>query len=368
MRPHHLLAGALCAAAVTLPAPAFTVDKLWPLPLPNHWVLGSITGMTVDRHDHVWVTHRAASLNARTEVGLTTTPPTAEECCLPAPPVLELDASGKLLGTWGGPGDGYNWPLSTGALVVDDNDNVWITAAGIPEAPAAAAGATGVVAGRGGRAGATPAAEPPADAQLLVFSTAGKFLRQFGKPGQTSADDPANLDHPADVAVDVKANEVYVADGGAHQRVVVLDATSGAFKRQWAGHGQPFARVSSIALSKDGQIYVGDRKGNRIQVFRKDGSFVKETTIAPQTLGNGAVWDVALSSDAKQQYLLVADGQNEKVMMLDRATLAPVTSFGDGGRWPGRFYAVNGVAMDSRGNVYTGEGYEGKRIQKFLRK
>ncbi|MEP6832406.1 MAG: NHL repeat-containing protein, partial [Gemmatimonas sp.] len=215
----------------------------------------------------------------------------------------------------------------------------------------------------GGGGGATAA---PADAHILVFSSMGKLVRQIGKPGQTDASIPANLDRPADVAVDVAANEVYVADGGTHQRVVVLDATSGAFKRQWAGHGAAFLRLSSIALSKDGQVYVGDRKGNKVQVFKKDGTFVSEFAVAPTSLGNGSVWDVALSSDAAQQYLMVADGQNENVLLFDRKTLKQLSMFGTGGRWPGRFYAINSLAMDARGNVYTGEAYEGKRVQKFL--
>ncbi len=373
MGRHHLTVGAAAIVMAAVPAslartvapPTFAVDKLWPMPLPNHWILGSITGVAVDRHDHIWIAQRAASLNTRTEAGLMTTPPSAEECCSAAPPILEFDASGKLLVTWRGPGQGYDWPTSIGAIVVDANDNVWITAAGVPEPAAAAAGATGVVGRGGNRGGAAPPAEPPTDAHVIEFSSAGAFIRQIGKPGDTSATNPANLDQPADLAVDAQAHEVYVADGGTHQRVAVFDVTTGAFKRQWSGHGQPFARLSSIALSKDGLVYVGDRKNNRVQVFKHDGSFVSEAAIAPNTLGNGSVWDVALSSDAAQRYLIVADGQNEQVLMFDRRTLAPVTSFGDGGRWPGRFYAVDAVAMDSHGNVYTGEGYEGKRVQKF---
>lgn len=368
-RPLFAVATAMGLAVVSAaPAPTFVVDKLWPMPLPNHWVIGSITGIAMDKQNHLWVAHRAASLNLRTEIGLAATPPTAETCCSPAPPILEFDTEGKLLADWGGPGQGYDWPTSIGGIAVDDDGNLWITAAGVPEPAAAAAGAMGTIArpSAAPAAGASQATEPPVDAQILVFSPTGQFVRQFGKPGQTSPDDGAHLDRPADIALNTKANEVYVADGGTHQRVVVLDAATGAFKRQWSGHGKPFERLSAIVLAKDGFVYVGDRKTNRIQAFRSDGAFVKETSVAPETLGNGSVWALALSSDARQQYLVVADGQNEKVVVLDRATLAPVTSFGDGGRWPGGFYAVDAVAMDSRGNVYTGEGYEGKRVQKFM--
>lgn len=367
-RPLFAVATAMGLTLVSAaPAPTYVVDKLWPTPLPNHWVLGSITGIAFDRHDHLWVAHRAASLTLRTEIGLAATPPTAETCCLPAPPILEFDTAGTLLASWGGPGQGYDWPTSIGGIAVDDQGNLWITAAGVPEPAAAAAGAMGTISPAGaGRGGGASATEPPLDAQILVFSPGGQFIRQIGKPGRTDAADRANLDRPADIALESKANEVYVADGGTHQRVVVLDATTGAFKRQWSGHGRPFARLSAIVVAQDGFVYVGDRKGNRIQAFRTDGAFVKETSIAPHTLGNGSVWALALSHDARQRYLLVADGQNENVVVLDRATLAPVTSFGGGGRWPGGFYAVDAVAMDAHSNVYTGEGYEGKRIQKFL--
>ena len=217
----------------------------------------------------------------------------------------------------------------------------------------------------GGAANATP--PPPADAQILKFTRDGKFLLQIGKAGDTGAkDSQTQLDKPADVFVD--GNELYVADGGTHQRVVVFDATTGAFKRQWTGHGGDFQRISSIAVSKDGLTYVGDRKGNRVQIFKKDGAFVSELEVAKGTLANGAVWDVGFSNDAKQEYLFVADGQNSTVRVFARATLAPLGTIGDGGRSPGRFYAVNNVAMDSKGNLYTGEGYEGKRVQKFVKK
>jgi DNA-binding beta-propeller fold protein YncE len=217
--------------------------------------------------------------------------------------------------------------------------------------------------GRGGN----NAPAGPADAHILKFSRDGKFLMQIGKAGQPGdKDSQTNLDKPADVFVD--GTELYVADGGTHQRVVVFDAATGAFKRQWRGHGAEFQRVSSIAVSKDGMVYVGDRKANKVQVFKKDGTFVKEIEVAKGTLMNGSVWDVNFSSDAKQTWLFVADGQNSTVRVFNRATMTPAGTIGDGGRWPGRFYAVNNVAMDSKGNLITGEGYEGKRVQKFLKK
>jgi DNA-binding beta-propeller fold protein YncE len=220
----------------------------------------------------------------------------------------------------------------------------------------------------GGRGG-TPAVPRPQDAHVLKFSRTGQFLLQIGKAGQLGdKNSETALDHPVDVAVDAAANEVYVADGGASQRIVVFDATTGAHKRHWGGHGTDFGRVSSVALSKDGQVYVGDRRNDRIQVFKKDGTFVKEASVSKATLLAGSVWDVAFSSDAAQRYAFVADGQDAKIFVLDRATLGAVSSFGDGGGWPGTFRMVGSVGVDSKGNLYTGETFEGKRVQKFLKK
>jgi DNA-binding beta-propeller fold protein YncE len=364
-------------------AAPFQVEPLWPKPLPNHWLFGSITGVTVDAQDRIWVVHRGGdSMNARTEIGLVSNPPTAESCCAPAPQVLEFDASGALVGHWGGPGNGYDWPRSPGSLAVDAKGNVWITAAGITEAPPS---------GRGGRGGAAAAATPapPAkqDSHVLKFTRAGKFLLQIGKAGEPGANDSKTaLNRPAAIAVDAAANEVYVADGFANRRIVVFDAETGAYKRHWGAYGKPpadadpgeyrpadppaqqFRSVSCVELSKDGLVYVCDRKNDRLQVFRKDGTFVKEAFIAKETRGEGSVWDVAFSSDPQQRQLYVADGQDQRVFVLDRATLAVESSFGSGGRWPGAFFGVGSVAVDSRGTVYTGENFEGKRLQKFVKR
>ncbi len=355
-------------------APTLQVDPLWPRPLPNHWLFGSITGVAVDARDHIWVVHRGAdSLNPRTEMSAATSPPTADECCHPAPAVLEFDQAGALVSHWGGPGAGYEWPRSPGGIAVDAQGNVWITAAGVTE-----------TAGARGR-GAAPAAPRPEDAHILKFSAAGKFLLQIGQAGKIGGNDSkTGFNRPAAIAVDSAANEVYVADGVANRRVVVFDATTGAYKRHWGAYGQApgeadpaaynpggapskqFSNVSCVEVSADGHVYVCDRRNNRIQVFRKDGTFVKEAVVSKATLGEGSVWDVALSRDPQQRQLFVADGQDQKVFVLDRSTLAVVSSFGGGGRWPGGFYGVGSVAVDSKGNVYTGENFEGKRLQKFV--
>jgi DNA-binding beta-propeller fold protein YncE len=358
-------------------APAFQVDPLWPKPLPNHWLFGSITGVVLDPQDHIWVVHRGAdSLNARTEMSAATNPKTADECCVPAPAVLEFDLNGALVGHWGGPGDGYEWPRATGGMAIDAKGNVWIAGAGWPEP------ATG---GRGRGAAAAPAAKRPPDTQVLKFSRAGKFLLQIGQAGKPGANDSkTNLNQPAAVAVDASANELFVADGYGNRRIVVFDAETGAYKRHWGAYGaapddadpgpydpaappaKQFRSVTCVKIAKDGLVYVCDRRNNRVQVFQKDGKFVKEAFVSKTTRGEGAVWDVAFSNDPQQRYLYVADGQDQKVFVLDRISLEQVSSFGGGGRWPGGFFGVGSVAVDSKGNVYTGENLEGKRLQKFI--
>jgi DNA-binding beta-propeller fold protein YncE len=340
-------------------APIFQVDPLWPKPLPNHWVLGSTVGVSVDAQDHVFIVHRGAlSLNARTEIGTGTNPPTAEACCSPAPPILEFDPAGNLVGHWGGAGEGYEWPGSNHGVTVDAKGNVWI----------------------GGN--------ETKDAHILKFTHDGKFIAQFGQLGKgTGSKDPVNFGGVAKIFVDPKANEAYIADGYGNKRVAVIDADSGKSKRFWGAYGKPpddtdlgkydpaappaqqFRNpVHCADLANDGLLYVCDRANDRIQVFQKDGTFVKETFIAKKTLGDGSVWDIAFSRDPQQKYLYLADGKNEKIYVMERESLRILTSFGDGGRQPGQFFGVHSIATDSKGNLYTTETYEGKRLQKFVYK
>jgi DNA-binding beta-propeller fold protein YncE len=366
-----------------VPLPRLQVDPLWPKPLPNGWILGSVTGVDVDSRNHIWIVHRGAdSLTPRTENGLGTDPPTAELCCRPAPPVLEFDQDGNLVSSWGGPGQGYDWPATPGGISVDSKGNVWIAAAGWPEPPGARGSGRG---GRGGGGGGAAAPARPHDAHLLKFSPKGQFLLQIGKPGASEGNSSTmSFNRPASVQVDTRNNEIYVADGYGNRRVVVLDANTGAYKRHWGAYGSPpddeappaydpalpasgpFRTVTCAVPSRDGHVYVCDRGSNRIQVFTREGKFISEAQVAPATLGNGSVWDVALSSDANQAFLFVADGQNHTVLILRRDTLEPVGRIGAGGRWPGTFFAVGSVALDSRGNLYTGETFQGKRVQKFV--
>jgi DNA-binding beta-propeller fold protein YncE len=391
---HDLRAQGRGAAA----APAHRVVLLWPRPFQDDsWVLGSITGVTVDAQNHVWVAHRGADSLENNEKGMVLAQPSSSVCCTPAPPILEFDANGHLVSSWGGPSQGYQWPQVPGGIAVDAKGNVWIAAAGIEPPPPAAQGARGAAAG--GR-GATPAPEAAAaDAHLLKFSRTGRYMLTIGTPGKMDgADSQTTLNRPAAVAYDAAANEVFVADSGNH-RVAVFDADTGAYKRHWFAYGEKtagaaagpydptapparsFRDVTCVEISRDGMVYVCDRTSNRIQVFDKSGKFLKEMVVAKDTRGatvalaggatavisaHGSVWDLAFSNDAPQRYLFVADGVNKKVRILQRDTLTEAGSFGSGGRYPGQFLAVNSVAADAQGNVYTGETHHGKRVQKFV--
>ena len=351
-------------------APYFEVDPLWPKPLPNHWVLGSTIGVSVDERDHVWIIHRGSATLGNNEKGLELNPPTGE-CCAGAPPVLEFDPEGNLVGHWGGPGEGYEWPVSNHGITIDYKGNVWIG-------------------GNGDQ-----------DSQVLKFTKQGKFLLQVGKSaarkgpnnaqGQPTyvggSNDQVSFGRVAKIFVDPAANEAYLADGYLNKRVAIIDADTGKLKRYWGAYGnkpddtnlgpykpeappaQQFRNpVHCADLSRDGLVYVCDRQNNRLQVFTKDGKFVKEAFYAKNSLSEGAVWDVAFSKDPQQTYIFLADGRNMKIRVLRRDTLEELTSFGDGGRQPGQFYAVHSIAADSKGNLYTTETYEGKRVQKFTYK
>ena len=421
-RPPPTAQASAPGAQASRQAPIFEVDPMWPKPMPNHWLLGSAVGLAVDAKDHVFVVNLTDSFTERTETGADQTPPIGE-CCFRAPNVLEFDPQGKLVGHWGpqgrpqAPGEGFTWPTQNHGLAIDAQGNVWIGGSGgtdaqllkftregkfiaafgkpgalpsaAPVAPADTAGA-GRAGARGGARGGDTAAAGAAGARGFAVVGRGGGGRGRGRGGAGPSLPPnsgstESFGAPARIAFDESANEGFVADGFRNRRVAVIDLASGAVKRFWGAYGnrpddaplpaynpeataaQQFGNAVRCAeLSKDGMVYVCDALNDRIQVFRKDGAFVKEQRIAPATRGEGSVWGIAFSRDAQQKYLYVADGSNMKVHVLDRQSLEELTSFGDGGKQPGQFIGVHSIAVDSKGNVYTAESNEGKRVQKFV--
>jgi DNA-binding beta-propeller fold protein YncE len=343
------------AQRTTVQAPTFEVDPFWPKPFNG--LLGMAIGVWVDEQDYVWIIHRSSATLHNNEKGAELNPPIAE-CCRGAPPVLAFDPEGNLVKAWGGPGPGYEWPQSNHGIHIDYKGNVWIG-------------------GNGEK-----------DAHILKFTKDGKFLMQVGGLGKNAgSNDLENFGRVAKIWVDPQTNEAYIADGYLNKRVAVIDADTGKMKRYWGAYGnkpddtnlgnydpkappaQQFRNpVHCVERSNDGLIYVCDRTNDRVQVFRPDGTFVKEAFFAKNTLGSGSAWDIAFSRDPEQRFVFLADGQNNRVRIIVRDTLAEVTAFGDGGRQPGQFYGVHSIATDSKGNIYTTETWEGKRLQKFVYK
>ena len=328
--------------------PQFRVDPFWASELPNNWILGQVSGLAVDNQDHVWIVHRPQTLDARQrgEEGM---------CCVPAPPVIEFDPNGNVMRSWGGPSDSYEWPQSEHGIHVDNQDNVWIGGNG------------------------------SGDAHVLKFTADGEFLLQIGRAGQsTGSNDTENLGRPASIEVDPTASEVYIADGYGNRRLIVFDSSTGEYRRHWGAYGEqpedmdlpaydptsePIRHfrspVHGIAIANDGLVYVADRTNNRIQVFQKNGQFVTEAFVRPETLGSGSVSGVTLSQDDDQQWLFVPDGTNNVVWIVDRSSLEVVDYFGRLGKNAGQFYRLHNLAIDSRGNLYTTEVNVGQRLQKF---
>jgi DNA-binding beta-propeller fold protein YncE len=355
---------ALCArgAAEAVPLvkglPTFAVDPFWPKPLPHNWVLGQAPSVFVDPQDHVWIVNRPHTLTPG-DIAASLDPPTAE-CCVPAPPVIEFDQVGNVLQAWGGAGEGYEWPDTEHGIFVDSKGNVWIGGSGA------------------------------GDRHILKFTNTGKFLLQIGHkvipPAKKAADsnDAENLGSAANMFVDPKTNEVFVADGYVNRRVIVFDADTGKFKRQWGAYGNKpddaaskkrspdgvpspqFNIVHSVKMSNDGIVYVVDRYNNRLQLFTPDGTFLKEVFIARSTTDSrGTASDIAFSPDQGQRFLYVADAANYKVRILDRNTLEILGAFGRLGYYAGQWKWLHGLATDSKGNLYTSES-QGNRVQKFI--
>jgi DNA-binding beta-propeller fold protein YncE len=226
------------------------------------------------------------------------------------------------------------------------------------------------------------------DGQLLKFTRDGKFIKQFGFGwANAGSNDTFAFRQPAKVFVDEPNKEAYIADGYGNHRVAVIDTETGTFKRIWGAYGnkpddrdygryrpdqpplQQFRNpVHCADVSVDRMVYVCDRLNDRLQVFTPDGKFVKEQFYEKETLGSGSVWDIAFSRDPQQKYIFMADGMNQRINVIERQSLQLVTSFGDGGRQPGEFFGVHSIAIDSKGNLYTTETWEGKRLQKFVYK
>jgi DNA-binding beta-propeller fold protein YncE len=360
------------AQSLAKSAPVFEVDPTWPK-LPNDWVISVVSKIAVDRHDNIWLIHRPRSVSAGK---------------VAAPAVVALDQNGKVVHAWGGEGAGYDWPDVEHNIFVDRNDNVYISGSS-----------------PGGRSQTTRS-----DDMILKFTPDGKFLKQFG--GRTVSKgslDKASVNKPGDFFVWPKTNELFVADGYGNRRVVVLDAATFAVKRMWGAFGKPpsddassggpganggpapqpgqpaapaaapaaldtegpgpekFAGpVHGILVSNDGVVYVADRTNRRVQIFTPSGKYLTEMFLNRAGPAPESVSGMAFSPDSAQKFLYLSDFGNSHVAVVDRKTLKVLYQFGRRGTEPGNFQGIHHIAVDSKGNLYTGEVVPGSRAQKFV--
>jgi DNA-binding beta-propeller fold protein YncE len=357
--------------------PTFEPDPAFPK-LPDNWVLGNVAGVAIDRHDNVWMIHR---------------PRTVAADKTPAPPVLEFDAAGKLLQSWGGEGAGYDWPDAEHNIFVDHKDNVWISGSS-----------------PGGQSKTTRS-----DDMMLKFTNTGKFLLELGgRSVSLGSKDPKSVNKPGDLFVSARTNEVYVADGYGNRRVAVFDADTGAFLRMWGAFGNPpeddagsggrgasggplgvpagrgtgrgagrgaapavldtegpgpskfGSPVHGIVVSNDNIVYVADRSNRRLQMFTPEGKYLGQMFVNRAGPSPDSVSGFALSPDKDQQFLYMADFGNSHIVVADRKNLAILYQFGTRGAGPGDFQGLHHIAVDSKGNLYTAEVAPGARAQRFV--
>jgi NHL repeat len=357
--------------AANVEVPKFVVDPSWPH-IPNGWTLGQVSSAASDADGNIWIIHRSRTVKPGVKTG---------------PPVMEFDPDGKYIKGWGGQsGDGYTWPSTEHGITVDYKGNIWIS-------------------GNGN------------DDQILKFTKDGKFIMQIGHAAQKKTNaDTTSLWKPADVFVYPKTNEIFVADGYGNKRVIVFDADTGAYKRMWGAFGntplddpprppaltgdaakaaaaeeestrtlatefdpkdpgpsQFVPPVHGVKVSNDGLVYVADRGGKRVQVFTTDGKYITQVWIDRWCLvvgggcnnGNTAA-SVAFSADPAQRFLYVASRSPARIWVLDRKTLQALDSFGRPGIAPGEFDVLHHMTTDSKGNLYSSEVEDGRRVQKFV--
>jgi hypothetical protein len=335
----------------TVVAPVrFRVDPFWPRPLPRdpetgkYWVTGEVAGNAFDSHDRLFTINRRNLTD------------TELRNASPSPAFLVYDRAGDVVNSATPP----VLPEGLHGCFVDHEQNVWIGGNG--------------------------------DAIVQKYShDLTTLLLQIGEKGRFDSTDgtaegtPTNssrtlLNRPADIAVDRRNGDVYIADGYGNRRIVVFDR-NGNYLRQWgeqgtlaeaeAGVGGKFLQVvHGVNIGNDGLVYVNDRKGNRIQVFEKDGTFVRNIWVNRGYLlsdpaSPGTSWDLAFSKDRDQRLIYVTDGEEQLLWTINHADGATRRSYGHPGHMAGEFTFVHTLDADSKGDLYTAETIGGRRVQRF---
>lgn len=334
--PAILLLLSACQSSPSFINAVYTPVADWPS-VPAQWRLGDVASVSVDSNDQVWVLHRPGSVPA-------------DQTAMAAPPVMVFDTDGNFIKAWGGSGDGYEWPVNEHGLYVDGDGYVWVTGNACPELALAFSGR-------------------PSDDQVLKFTGEGEFVMQIGMAGQnTGSSDTNNVHRSADAHVNIAANEVYLADGYGNRRVIVFDATTGAFKRQWGYNGgepgdknpcistfetefryDQFSIVHSLRVADDGTVFVADRENSRIQSFTPYGQFKNEFRGT-----GGMIAALALPVDAGQR-ILIASEEERGILFLDQDSLDLLGEFST--------LDLEGpnhlIAVDSKGNIYRASLFGG---------
>ena len=389
--------GVIGAQAQT--APRYKFDPDWPKPLPNKWKLGGVTGLAVDKDDNVWVLNRPndlRDLELQAEIGIA-------DCCTRPPSMIHIDKSGTVIGSFDAP-EGHGMDVDSQGFVYIGSDTVRkydpksgkvvgeIVRAerqpggGGQGAPAArvpgrgSAGPVGTVpqqpGGRGRGGDADPAAQAAQAAALAAWQA---------KYPPTA---PMIVGQIEEIRMDEPAGEIYVADSSFGGRVMVFDFKTLAFKRGWGAYGHKLSEISTnpadraytpggpmpkefrghltLNFSNDGLVYAADRNANRIHVTDKQGNFKQEFILAPKTGGGGSTGGVAFSPDRQQRFLFVSDLVNNHIWFLNRADGKVLGQMGSMGQNGGQWFGLHMIAVDSKGNIYTGEVFNGERVQRFV--
>ena len=328
-------------AASARSLPVFEVDPNWPK-VPTNFKVGDPSSIAIDDKDNSWVLSRPRTLKPA-------------DAKMAAPPIMIFDPAGNYIRGWGGAGTGYEWPEREHGITIDYKGFVWIGGNSCPT-------------------NGLPGLKPVADDQLLKFTQDGKLVMQIGHSNQSKGNaDTQNLHRPADVQVYPQTNELFVADGYGNHRVAVFDAETGKFKRMWGAFGNKpadadscrivtyktfaepgppqFSVVHAIRVAKDGTVYVADRENRRVQMFTKEGKFVKQLMKGDANFAR----DLAFSPDPEQQFLYVGYGKG--IAIVDRKSLEYLGTI----QPPGILGAGHLIQTDSKGNLYiaqTGAGMQ----------
>ncbi len=382
--------------------PRFRFDPDWPKPLPNKWKLGGVTGLAVDKNDNVWVLNRPNDLTD-IELEAELNPPLAD-CCVRPPAMIHIDRSGNVIGSFDAP-QGHGMAVDSHGFIYIGQDTVrkYDPRTGkvvgetprTPERPPGSAGgngsaqipvhtpgrgSAGPVAGfltpPGGRAQQSPAA--------LAFQAAAVAAFRAKYPPTT----PMIVGGIEEIRLDEPAHELYAADNYLGGRVMVFDLDTFHFKRGWGAYGHALSEMSTsdadraytpggpmpkefrghltLNISHDGLVYAADRNANRIHVTTKQGKFLKEFILAPTTGVGGSAGGVMFSPDTAQRLLYISDLTNNHIWFLSREDGKLVGKMGSMGENGGQFFGLHMIAVDSKGDIYTGEVFAGERVQRFI--